>query len=804
MGPEHGCRRERVAVDGDDERALDVDERLAVEPANMPDTWPGSRLAPSAFRAGDAGPVPLTCSSAMTEHEPVARASGRGAARRRSSRALVGLGSLALLLTLVFGWAADTVFDSREFADRAVAALDDDEVARLVSEKLTDQIVARGPEDLLSVQPVVEAVTLGVLRSSAFRGVARAAVADLHQAFFSEGRDSVVLDLADVVTTVLLRLQEANPDVAARIPDDVRAGALRVSDRSFATETLQLAERTRALAVLFPVLTLLLWAGAIALARDRRDAVSLIGFSAVGVSLLALLILAVAHRLLQRSAETAGAREVTDVVWASFTQPLRSTVVVVGVLGALVAAVAVALVKPVPVAERLRTLGARLARPPASEPAGAAWAAAAIGLGLLVVLQWQLAVQLAAWAIGFSLLIAGLNEIIRLTGIGQVPGLSPEELRRAQLTHARIRTRRLIRGGVLVGLVLVVGGLGFALWRSITSGPSPAVAIAGGCNGHEELCGRRLDRVALASTHNSMAAANYRTWLFAEHVGTIEEQLEDGIRGLLIDTWYGSPTDRGTVATDFDGGRSREELVELYGETTIDAAERVSGRLGADLQTREIFLCHNLCELGAVPFVETLANLRSFLDEHPGEVVVVFVQDQTDAGDVARDFEQSGLVELVWDELDKAAMADDVTSVVFPTLGEMVEKNKRVLVMAENDSGDVPWYYDGFTLTQETPFGFRSLDQLGDLASCDENRGLSDSPLFQLNHWVTTDPPTPSVAALANDYDTLFDRAIRCGQARSLVPNLVAVDFYEQGDLFAVVDTLNGVRTEAEGDPTPE
>ncbi len=352
--------------------------------------------------------------------------------------------------------------------------------------------------------------------------------------------------------------------------------------------------------------------------------------------------------------------------------------------------------------------------------------------------------------------------------------------------------------------MLGVGVLGFALWRTITSGPSPAVEIAGGCNGHEELCDAPLDRVALASTHNSMSGANYRGWLFAEHVGTIEEQLEGGIRGLLVDTWYGAPTDRGIVATDFDGGKSREELVELYGEATVEAAERVSGNLGADLETSEIHLCHNLCELGAVPFVDTLTDVRSFLDENPGEVVVIFIQDQTEADDVALAFEQSGLVELVWDEFDKAAMADDVTSVVFPTLGEMVEKNKRVLVMAENDSGDVPWYYDGFTLTQDTPFSFGTVEELEDPSSCDENRGLADSPLFLLNHWVTTDPPSPSVAAEANDYDVLFGRAILCGQERSLLPNLVAVNFYEEGDLLAVVDSLNGVRTEAEGDPTPE
>ena len=69
------------------------------------------------------------------------------------------------------------------------------------------------------------------------------------------------------------------------------------------------------------------------------------------------------------------------------------------------------------------------------------------------------------------------------------------------------------------------------------------------------------------------------------------------------------------------------------------------------------------------------------------------------------------------------------------------------------------------------------------------------APLFLLNHWVSTDPlPRPGDGARVNAYGPLLRRAQECARIRGHVPNLVAVNFYRRGDLFRVVDTLNGVR----------
>ena len=134
----------------------------------------------------------------------------------------------------------------------------------------------------------------------------------------------------------------------------------------------------------------------------------------------------------------------------------------------------------------------------------------------------------------------------------------------------------------------------------------------------------------------------------------------------------------------------------------------------------------------------------------------------------------------------------------WPTLRELIERDERLLVMAENTAGAAPWYQLAYErLTQETPFSFAGPAQLvapQTLApSCRPNRGRPDAPLFLLNHWINTDPvPAPRQRGRSSTPTS------RCCAARGRASatasgnmNLVAVDFYERGDLFAVVDTLN-------------
>jgi hypothetical protein len=59
--------------------------------------------------------------------------------------------------------------------------------------------------------------------------------------------------------------------------------------------------------------------------------------------------------------------------------------------------------------------------------------------------------------------------------------------------------------------------------------------------------------------------------------------------------------------------------------------------------------------------------------------------------------------------------------------------------------------------------------------------------------WLSTPISSPANAEEANSLEILGTRAAQCQQETGHIPNLVAVDFYEIGALFEVVEQLNSV-----------
>jgi hypothetical protein len=171
-------------------------------------------------------------------------------------------------------------------------------------------------------------------------------------------------------------------------------------------------------------------------------------------------------------------------------------------------------------------------------------------------------------------------------------------------------------------------------------------------------------------------------------------------------------------------------------------------------------------------------------------VLVVINQDYVTPADYVKAIDKAGLTPYVFKGLGTSN---------WPTLREMIDTGQQIVFLAENHAGAAPWYQLAYkSLLQETPYKFPKASLLTSAsnidASCLPNRGVDSAPLFLLNHWVSTDPlPRPSDAAKVNAYDPLLARARRCQQIRHRLPNLVAVNFYKQGELFRVVNTLNGV-----------
>ncbi|MFI2708474.1 hypothetical protein ACH5WX_13120, partial [Nocardioides sp. CER28] len=302
----------------------------------------------------------------------------------------------------------------------------------------------------------------------------------------------------------------------------------------------------------------------------------------------------------------------------------------------------------------------------------------------------------------------------------------------------------------------------------------------GACNGHVELCDRRYDAVAFPATHNSMAAASEPGWFFAEQPDGIVAQLDAGIRTLLIDSWYGRATDRPRIVTTVGEARDRAiaEADGSFGRAAVDSALRLQNAIGlAPRGPEEAYLCHGLCEVGSTSWRASLDGLRSWLDAHPREVVTLIVQDEVSPADTAALVEQAGLLSDVY---------TPTAGGTWPTLGEMVESGKRLVVMMENHGGGTafPWLLQGFDWVQDTPYLFRTPAALIDGPdTCRRNRGRPDAPLLLVNHWVTDKTAEVTNAARVNARAVLGARVAECRRERDMLPNFVAVDFYDRGDL---------------------
>jgi hypothetical protein len=255
------------------------------------------------------------------------------------------------------------------------------------------------------------------------------------------------------------------------------------------------------------------------------------------------------------------------------------------------------------------------------------------------------------------------------------------------------------------------------------------------CNGDSSLCAKRYDEVCYVTTHN---AFNYQgAFFFPNQNYPVATQLNDGVRALMLDVyWYNNqPT--------------------VY---------------------------HSSNFLGNEPLIDLLNDIKTFLDQHPNEVVTIIFESYITSAQTEAVFQQAGL--LPYCHVQNIAQP-------WPTLGAMIQANTRLVVMTDaNDTQGHPWLHHVWDHAVETHFTAYSRADF----SCDFNRGDSANALFILNHFITQDPlgyGLPDSAAAINARTYLQSRAMGCWVATGKLPNFLTVDFYDQGDVFEVANAVN-------------
>lgn len=264
-------------------------------------------------------------------------------------------------------------------------------------------------------------------------------------------------------------------------------------------------------------------------------------------------------------------------------------------------------------------------------------------------------------------------------------------------------------------------------------GGSGGTGNALACNGSPALCDLRYDEVSYPTTHNAMSNAE-DGWRIPNQNFNITRQLTDGIRAMMLDTYV----DQG-----------------------------------------ELLLCHVACGLGSQPLVEGLGEIRAFLESNPNEVVSIIFESSIENSETASAIEDSGLLGFTYPH---------VAGQPWPTLRQLIDADTRLVVFQEKrGAAEYPWLMFIWDHAWETDFSSLTPQEF----SCDPNRGNPDNSLFLLNHFLTDMWGMPELAEMVN-YNPLFiDRAVQCEQESGALPNFVAVDFYDIGDLFDVVEALN-------------
>lgn len=260
--------------------------------------------------------------------------------------------------------------------------------------------------------------------------------------------------------------------------------------------------------------------------------------------------------------------------------------------------------------------------------------------------------------------------------------------------------------------------------------PDPLV-----CNGHAELCDRSYADVTFAMAHNAMSSEEER-WIAPNQGLRLWRQLELGVRGFMLDTY-------------------REDGVTL--------------------------LCHGFCVLGSRPFADALRDLRLFMDCHPAEVLTLILEAHIDEATTAAAFEEAGLMPYL-----HAQPAGDPD---WPTLRAMIESGRRLVVFTEDGSTTLDWYMPAYQHMWDTDY---HAERPSDF-SCDVLRGSRANRLFLLNHFLTSPVASRSLAEMVNHDPLLIDRARQCQAETGFLPNFVALDFVDTGDLIEAVDLLNGL-----------
>ncbi|MDA9572960.1 phosphatidylinositol-specific phospholipase C domain-containing protein [Flavobacteriaceae bacterium] len=253
----------------------------------------------------------------------------------------------------------------------------------------------------------------------------------------------------------------------------------------------------------------------------------------------------------------------------------------------------------------------------------------------------------------------------------------------------------------------------------------------GQCNGSYDLCNKRYNEVAYLTTHNAFNSKQDR-YLFPNQKTNITEQLNNGVRGLMIDVYEDN------------------ESIVVY---------------------------HAYKFLGSQPLSVYLNDIKYFLDNNPNEILTIILETYTSSNAIENEISKVGLLEYLHTQ--------DVNS-LWPKLQMMIDSNKRLVILSDkNDANEnQSWYHYMWDFAVENKYG---------QINCEFNRGNHENSLFIFNHFITSLTGNKDNANKVNSFKYFMNHITKCKDLKNKFPNFITVDFYEIGESLDVVSKLNTI-----------
>ncbi|PGH16026.1 hypothetical protein AJ79_02006 [Helicocarpus griseus UAMH5409] len=276
------------------------------------------------------------------------------------------------------------------------------------------------------------------------------------------------------------------------------------------------------------------------------------------------------------------------------------------------------------------------------------------------------------------------------------------------------------------------------------------------CNGRAEYCNRRYSDISFIGAHNS------------PFVGYLPQHNQEI-----------------SVTTQLNLG-----IRYLQGQTHLNARGKLR-------------MCHTSCFLENAGGLDAyLKKVKQWLDDNPDEVVTLLITngDRLDISRFDEAFRKSGIIRYIF---VPPSTPHRLPMDEWPTLQQMIRSEKRVVVFLdyEADVNRVPYILDQFTYYWETPFD--TTDPLFMQCKIDrpDPNANPEGRMYIVNHYLDIEKmgvliPDRLAAPRTNaptGKGSIGAQVDLCTALHGRKPNVVLVDFLNQGDVFRAQDMMNAV-----------